>query len=140
MAWNPGHRMATDESNTGRRWTVVAIIVYCGIIMLLWLLPTLAPGPLNDYGEAWLAPARAIVRMVAGPGATMYLAGNPVLRGVGTVCVLGIPGLPFLGAFLCRSSLALWIVLLIVGVEIWIPYLYLVSIIFAFSRCGNWLR
>ena len=130
-----GHYVGAEGTSMQRRRIVVAVILYWGLIVMLWLLPAMARKslhPLRPFGRAWLEPARIVAWKVANAVGAPGAARDAAVKGIGSVCVLGVLGLPFLGAFLSRSSNAR-IALLILGAVIGIIYVLLVILSFALA-------
>lgn len=125
----PGYHVGAEGTSMRRRRTVVALIWYCGIIVMLWLLPVMARHlpcdltPCRFLRKGWLQGARAVARTVADAVAVPAAARGTVIQ-IGSLCVLGVLGLPFLGAFLSRSS-DVRIILLALGALIAIIFVYL---------------
>ena len=128
-----GHYVGAEGTSMQCRRTLLAVILYCGLIVMLWLLPTLARGSARPFGRAFIGPSHAIVRTVAEAVGEPEVMQNPVTRGIGSVIVLAVLGLPFLGALLSKSSLVVRFVLLSVGVVIGMTYLWLAVLSFYFG-------
>lgn len=133
------HYVGTEETRM-RRWrTVVAVILYCGLIVMLWFLPAMVRDsrcPIRRYGRAWLGPAKKIttkvVRAVGMPNATA----SPLVRAGGAICIMGILGFPFLGAILSKSHLTARIMLLAAGIVMLAAYIGLAVLCFRLRRYG----
>lgn len=115
-----------------RRW--VLMLCYCLVVVMVWLLPTVAWGWLRPYGEAWLAPARAVVRkMVSIAGFQVATAAGEFIVALGSLCIIGALLSPFLCAFLSRSKTVRMVALLI-GVLLLAGYFGLAIMSFKLDR------
>ena len=102
----------------------------------MWLLPPIArnlpcrAAPCRFLGKDWLGLAGGVAWRVA-KAVGVPEAARGAVKQIGSLCLLGVLGLPFLGAFLSRSS-TVRIPLLTVGAIIAIIYVSLEIFWFVF--------
>ena len=91
----PGHHVGAEGTSMRRRRTVVTLIWYCGVIVMLWLLPPIArnlpcrAAPCRFLGKDWLGLAGGVAwRVAKAVGAPEAARG--AVKQIGSLCVLAV--------------------------------------------------